>query len=137
MPSSPRPRTSPTSKRPNSSSRVRVFASLTSAEQNSVLRKASLDATVRNSGRLPAFRWADARCLRPELLDVIAVYVRPLFSLGRHPGAIEPVLKGVQADMPAGAVARRLADLVDRVDQRQHGARLMRLDLKPDDVGAP
>src|SRR5439155_405679 len=41
------------------------------------------------------------------------------------------------ANVPACAVARRLADLVDRIDQRENRSGLGRHDLEPNAIGAP
>ena len=60
-----------------------------------------------------------------------------------HPachGAVSPVeldLEVVEALVPARAVARGLADLVERVDQRQHRAGAVGLQLEAQRVGTP
>src|SRR5207244_7379426 len=51
--------------------------------------------------------------------------------------ASQRVLERVEANVPAGAVARRLADLVDRIDQRENRSGLGRHDLEPNAIGAP
>src|SRR5215217_2731671 len=78
---------------------------------------------------------SDRRRRRPERLDVGRVQLAP--AIARRPRrrrAVEVMLEIVEARVPAGAVASRLAELVDGVEERQLGAVAVGLDLEADDV---
>src|ERR687891_298973 len=83
-----------------------------------------------------ALRWADRRGLRPEAL--LVRLVEPLPGIGcRRGGAVEQRVEIVQADVPAGAVARTLAAIVQHVDERQARPAVLRRERNAKAIRAP
>src|ERR1700731_1178632 len=90
------------------------------------------------AGRLR--RWSAGHrrrgCRRAEGLLVRVVALLPAVA-GRRGGAADPRLEAIEADVPAGPVPGRLADVTERVSEREQAAVAVRCQGPAQDVLAP
>src|SRR5919199_3920950 len=92
----------------------------------------------RGSSALPPGRRTDAGRGLAEALHVGGMDLLPSVAGGpAGRGAVQLVLQGVEAGVPARRVSRRLAELVEGVEQDQRRARPLGLDLEAERVSAP
>lgn len=83
-----------------------------------------------------ACRWADTCRREPEALDVHVMQFRP--ALVRFPRlAGEGELEAIEAHVPAGGIARGLAELFQRVGESENGALFSGFELDAQEVLAP
>jgi len=91
----------------------------------------------RFGGRFRAGGRADGGGVGAQVGDVAGVDFAPAVAPRPRRAAVEVGGQAVQALMPAGPVARGLAEFAERVGQGEHGARAVRAQFDAQQVGAP
>jgi len=92
---------------------------------------------VGGGGRFRAGGRADGGGVGAQVGDVAGVDFAPAVAPRPRRAAVEVGGQAVQALMPAGPVARGLAEFAERVGQGEHGARAVRAQFDAQQVGAP